>query len=209
MERILLLTIEHMQLSIMGVILGAAIGLPLGVVIARTPRLATAVLSVTEVLQTIPSIALLALLMMVFGLGNTTLIAALILYSLLPIVRNSYTALTGVDPGLIEAGRGMGMTRLQLLRQVQLPLALPVILAGIRVALVTAIGIATLGTFIGAGGLGGMIWMGMKNIETSRGVNTLLSGAIPAALLAILAEAAMAKFESAVTPRGLKSSAAR
>lgn len=204
MERTLVLTIEHLQLSITGVALGALIGLPLGIAISRVPRLASPVMGITEVLQTIPSLAMLALVMMVFGLGDTTLVVALVLYSLLPIVRNSYTALTRVDAGLTEAGLGMGMTRLQLLRQVQLPLALPIILAGIRVALVTAIGIATLGTLIGSGGLGDLIWMGMRNIETQKGVSMIVSGAVPAALLAIICELAMGRFEDAMTPRGLK-----
>jgi osmoprotectant transport system permease protein len=203
-ERILALSLEHMQLSVIAVVLATAIGLPLGIITSRIRWLASLVMNITEVLQTIPSLAMLAFIMMLFGLGNTTLVIALVLYSLLPIVRNSYTAITRVDQGLIEAGIGMGMTRLQLLRQVQLPLALPVILAGVRVALVTAIGIATLGVLIGSGGLGGLIWMGMRNVETQKGVNMILSGAIPAALLAILCEVIVGKFENAVTPRRLK-----
>ncbi|MDD4588489.1 MAG: ABC transporter permease [Heliobacteriaceae bacterium] len=204
MEKIILLTLEHLGLSTIGVLFGIAVGLPLGIMITRRRKLAGLVVGTTEMLQTIPSLAMLALLMMWLGLGNSTLIIALFLYSLLPIVRNTYTGLVNVDTGLIEAGRGMGMTRLQVLRLVQLPLALPVILAGIRVALITAIGVATIGTLIGAGGLGELIWLGMKNIETSKGVNMLFSGAIPAALLAIACELGLERLEKALTPRGLR-----
>lgn len=204
MEEILVQTLAHIKLSVLGVALGIIIGVPLGILIANRPKMAQAVMKTTEVLQTIPVLAMLALLMMILGLGDTTLVVALFLYSLLPIVRNTYTAIKGVDSSIVQAGLGMGMTRLQLLQQVQIPLAMPIILAGIRVALVTAIGITTLGTFIGAGGLGNSIWMGMKNIETQKGVYMILSGAIPAALLAIIFELGLAKFEDIVTPRGLK-----
>ncbi|RYD03622.1 hypothetical protein N752_18790 [Desulforamulus aquiferis] len=115
--------------------------------------MATPVLGLIDMLQTIPSLAMLAIALYYFGLGNGSLISALVVYSLLPIVRNTYLGLKGVDTNLIEAGRGMGMTKLQLLWQVQLPIALPVMLSGFRVAMVTAIGIATIGTLIGAGGL--------------------------------------------------------
>ncbi len=199
MERVFLLTVEHLQLSLMGVLIALLVAIPLGIFIYRYKGFAGVVLSLTDVIQTIPSLAMLALLMLVFGLGNTTVIAALVLYSLLPIVRNTYTGLNNVSPSLIEAGRGMGMTRFQRLRYVELPLALPVIMAGIRVATVTAIGIATIGVLIGGGGLGVLIWRGIQNTDTQM----ILMGSIPAALLAILADFLLGKIEKRLIPKGM------
>lgn len=200
MDGILMLTVEHLALSASGVGLALLVGIPLAILITRNQTVAEIIMAVTDVLQTIPSMALLAALMLYLGLGNSTLVVTLMLYSLLPVVRNTYTGITGIDKGLLEAGRGMGMTRWQLLRMVQIPIALPVILAGFRVAMVTAIGIATIGVLIGAGGLGAPIWRGMQTMDTAM----ILSGAIPAALIAILCEIGLAKLENAVTPRGLK-----
>ncbi|MDI6709979.1 MAG: ABC transporter permease [Thermoanaerobacterales bacterium] len=205
MDNILLLTIEHLELSAVGVLLAMAVGIPLGIIITRYRLAAGITMAVTDILQTVPALAMLALLMMVFGLGDTTLVISLVLYSLLPIVRNTYAGILGIDKGLVEAGRGMGMTRLQLLRLVQLPIALPVILAGIRVALVTAIGIATIGVLIGAGGLGSPIWRGIQQTDAV----LILSGAVPAALLAIVCDVGLERLERAMTPRGLRATAHR
>ncbi|GEA16108.1 amino acid ABC transporter permease [Moorella sp. E308F] len=203
MDRVLALSWQHLSLSVIGVALAAAGGIPLGILLTRYRWLAKPVMAATEVIQTIPSLAMLALLMMLFGLGDTTLVVSLFLYSLLPIVRNTYTGLLGVEPGLLEAGKGMGMTRSQLIWRVQVPIALPVILAGLRVALVTAIGIATIGVLIGAGGLGTLIWRGIQ----TRNNTMVLMGAVPAALLAILTDAGLALLEQALVPRGLKKKA--
>ncbi len=200
MSDILTLTVEHLVLSAAGVGLALLIGIPLAILITRYRTVAGITMAVTDVLQTIPSMALLAALMIYLGLGNQTLVATLMIYSLLPIVRNTYTGIVSIDKGLIEAGKGMGMTRWQLLRMVQIPIALPVIMAGVRVAMVTAIGIATLGVLIGGGGLGAPIWRGMQIVDSSM----ILSGAIPAALIAILCEFGLAKLEKAVTPRGMR-----
>jgi len=200
LDSILILTLEHLELSVIGVLLAMAVGIPLGIIITRCRPAAGFTMAVTDILQTVPALAMLALLMMVFGLGDTTLVLSLVLYSLLPIVRNTYTGIVGIDRGLIEAGRGMGMTKLQLLWLVQLPLALPVILAGIRVALVTAVGIATIGVLIGAGGLGAPIWRGIQQADAV----LILSGAVPAALLAIVLDVGLERLERAVTPRGLR-----
>lgn len=148
MGQILQLTLEHLWLSTAGVLVAGLVGVPLGILLVRARALAGPVMSLVDVLQTIPSLAMLALVMFFLGLGNNSLIAALFVYALLPILRNTYTGLAGVSPDLLEAGKGMGMTGWQLLRQVQLPIALPIILAGFRVAMVTAIGIATIGTLI-------------------------------------------------------------
>lgn len=204
MDGILMLTVEHLVLSASGVGLALLVGIPLAILITRSQTLASFTMAVTDVLQTVPSLALLAALMLYLGLGNKTLIVTLMLYSLLPVVRNTYTGLIGIDKGLVESGKGMGMTRWQLLRMVQIPMALPVILAGVRVAMVTAIGIATLGVMIGAGGLGAPIWRGMQVMDTPM----ILSGAIPAAFIAIFCEIGLGKLEKTVTPRGLKMSSA-
>ncbi|WP_338832915.1 Glycine betaine/carnitine/choline transport system permease protein OpuCD [Moorella humiferrea] len=200
MDRVLALSWQHLSLSVMGVALAAAGGIPLGIFLTRYRWLAKPIMAFIEVLQTIPSLAMLALLMMLFGLGDTTLVVSLFLYSLLPIVRNTYTGLLGVDSSLLEAGKGMGMTRGQLIWRVQVPIALPVILAGLRVALVTAIGIATIGVLIGAGGLGTLIWRGIQ----TRNNSMVLMGAVPAALLAIVTDGVLALLEQALIPRGLK-----
>ena len=200
MGQILQLTLEHLWLSTAGVLVAGLVGVPLGILLVRARALAGPVMSLVDVLQTIPSLAMLALVMFFLGLGNNSLIAALFVYALLPILRNTYTGLAGVSPDLLEAGKGMGMTGWQLLRQVQLPIALPIILAGFRVAMVTAIGIATIGTLIGDGGLGEPIWRGIQLANTLM----IMTGAVPAALLAIITDVLLGGLEKALVPRGLR-----
>lgn len=200
MSTVLELTLNHLWLSAAGVLFAGIIGVPLGIVLTWARRFAGPVLAVIDTLQTIPSLAMLALVMFFLGLGNSSLIAALVVYALLPVVRNTYTGLAGVSPGLLEAGKGMGMTRLQLLWKVQLPIAMPVILTGFRVAMITSIGIATIGTLIGAEGLGDPIWRGIQLVDTAM----ILSGAIPAALLAVIADILLGILEKSVVPRGLR-----
>jgi osmoprotectant transport system permease protein len=175
-------TYSHLQITFAGVLIAVVIGVASGIAVTKNKALAGFVMSMTDVVQTIPSIALLAILMMYFGLGDTTVIIALALYSLLPIVRNTYVGVVGVDGGLIEAGRGMGMTKLQLLFRVEVPIALPVILSGIRMAVITALGIATIGVLIGAGGLGYYIYRGVQVSD----VGMILKGAVPVSLLAVM-----------------------
>ncbi len=176
---------QHIGLVAISTAIAALIGLPLGVLVARRPAWRRPVLGLANVFQTIPSLALFGLLIPVFGIGAWTAISALVVYGLLPIVRNTYVGITGVDPAVREAGRGMGMTEGELLRLVELPLAAGVILAGVRIATVVSVGIATIAAAIGAGGLGVYIFRGVATVD-----NTLiLAGAIPAALLALLADA--------------------
>ncbi len=184
MGNILSSVLEHLQITFTGVLIAAVTGIVTGIAITKNKTAAGVVMSLTDVVQTIPSVALLAILMMFFGLGNTTAIVALALYSLLPITRNTYVGITGVSKGLIEAGRGMGMTKMQLLFKVQIPIALPVILSGLRMAIITALGIATIGVLIGAGGLGYFIYRG---VQVSN-VSMILKGAIPVSLLAVLTD---------------------
>jgi len=158
------------------------IGLPLGVLVSRRPAWRRPVLGLANVFQTIPSLALFGLLIPFFGIGAWTAVTALVVYALLPIVRNTYAGITGVDPAVREAGRGMGMTNGELLRYVELPLAAGVILAGVRVATVVSVGIATIAAAIGAGGLGVYIFRGVATVDDT----LILAGAVPAALLALL-----------------------
>ena len=151
MDGILMLTIEHVALSVMGVGLALLIGVPLAILITRNQTLANFTMAVVDVLQTIPSLALLAALMIYLGLGNKTLIVTLMIYSLLPVVRNTYIGLTSIDRELIESGRGMGMTRWQLLRMVELPIALPVMLAGVRWLWLQPLVLQTIGAMVGGG----------------------------------------------------------
>jgi osmoprotectant transport system permease protein len=176
---------QHIGLVAISTAIAALIGLPLGVLVARRPAWRRPVLGLANVFQTIPSLALFGLLIPVFGIGAWTAITALVVYALLPIVRNTYAGIANVDPAVREAGRGMGMTDGELLRLVELPLAAGVILAGVRIATVVSVGIATIAAAIGAGGLGVYIFRGVATVD-----NTLiLAGAIPAALLALLADA--------------------
>ena len=180
-----MLLVQHIGLVAVSTGIAVLIGLPLGVLAARRPGWRGPVLGLANVFQTIPSLALFGLLIPVFGIGAWTAITALVVYALLPIVRNSYAGITGVDPAVREAGRGMGMTEGELLRLVELPLAAGVILAGVRVATVVSVGIATIAAAIGAGGLGVYIFRGVATVDDT----LILAGAIPAALLAILADA--------------------
>lgn len=188
---------KQFLMSAYGVLFGAIVGIPIGIFIAHHNRLSPWVISLANIIQTIPALAMLGVLMLVMGLGPNTVVFALFLYSLLPIIKNTYTGIRNVDPAMLESGKGMGMTRLQVLRMVELPLSLSVIMAGLRTALVITIGVATIGTFIGAGGLGDIIICGTN---VSDGATIILAGAIPTALMAIIADAVMGWFEKRLAP---------
>ncbi len=194
------LTAWHLALTSIAEVLACVLAIPLGIIASRRRRLAAMALGGAGVLQTIPSIALLAFMLPVFGIGAVPAIAALFLYGLLPILRNSITGIRGIDPRLIEVGLGLGMTRRQLLREVEIPIAAPVILAGVRTSTVINIGTATLAAFIGAGGLGEPIVTGL----TVTDVNLILSGALPAAVLAIVVDGLLSLVERWATPKGLR-----
>lgn len=192
---------RHFLMSAYGVLFAGIVGIPVGILIARYSKLSPWVISFVNVIQTVPALALLAVLMLVMGLGTNTVILALFLYSLLPIIKNTYTGILGVDKTLKEAGNAMGMTRFQILRMVELPLSLSVIMAGLRTALVIAIGIATIGTFIGAGGLGSII---VRGTNAAEGGAIILAGAIPTALMAVMADFVMGWFERLLSPANSK-----
>lgn len=187
-------TLEHLFLVSIAIGIAILIGIPLGILITRITSLRQPILILANILQTIPSLALFGLLIpvpFIGGIGATPAIVALTLYSFLPIIRNTYTGITSVDPAIREAGRGMGMTDRQLLLQVEIPLAMQVILAGVRVATVIAIGIATIAAAIGAGGLGELIFRGISVVNN----DLILAGAIPAAIIALIADFAIGLLE--------------
>ncbi|MBW4563190.1 MAG: ABC transporter permease [Mojavia pulchra JT2-VF2] len=187
-------TLEHLFMVGIAISIAILIGIPLGILITRQTNLRQPILGIANILQTIPSLALFGLLIpvpVIGGIGVVPAIVALILYSLLPIIRNTYTGITGVDSAIREAGRGMGMTDQQLLFQVEIPLAVGVILAGVRVATVIAIGIATIAAAIGAGGLGVFIFRGIAVVNNQ----LILAGAVPAAVIALIADLAIGWME--------------
>lgn len=160
------LTIEHIDIIALAIGIAVPMGVVLGIGITVDERLATVVIWLAGIMMTIPSLALFGLLIPIFGIGNPPVIVALVLYSQLPIIRNTYVGINQVDPAAVEAGRGLGMSRWERLRRVQLPIALPVIMAGVRNAVVILIGIAAIGAYIGAGGLGEPIFNGITDANT-------------------------------------------
>ncbi len=178
---------EHLILVLLSTAAAVVIGVPLGVALTRRPRLARPVLGLAGVVQTIPSLALFGFLIplpFIGGIGPRTAIVALILYALLPILRNTYTGIRSVDPAAVEAAEGLGMTPRQRLWWVEVPLSLPVVLGGVRIAAVVSIGIATIAAAVGAGGLGVLIYRGIATVDS----RLILAGALPAALLAVAAD---------------------
>jgi len=196
---VLELTLEHLWLVGVSMALAVLIGIPLGILITRWPKLNKPVLGGANIIQTVPSLALFGFLLPVPWIGERAdrlAILALTLYALLPLIRNTYTGIKGVDRAVVEAGRGMGMTDRQLLFQVELPLALGVIIAGVRVATVISVGLATIAAAIGAGGLGEFIFRGLAMVSNQ----LILVGAIPAAALAMLADVSLGWLEKRLAP---------
>ena len=191
---------QHMQLVLISMAIAIVVGIPLGIIVSRYPIFKTLILGGAGILQTIPSLALLGFMIPLFGIGINTAIAALFLYSLLPIIRNTFAGIQDVDRATIEAARGIGMTNAQILFKIEIPLSLSVIMAGIRTATVINVGTATLAAFIGAGGLGDFIFLGIqRNIDA-----LILMGAIPAAVLALILDFLLGRMEKLTTPKGLK-----
>src|SRR5579863_4112749 len=199
-SEVLELTGEHLWLVGVSTVLAVLIGIPLGILITRWPALNKPVLGGANIIQTIPSLALIGFLLPAPWIGERAdrlAILALTLYALLPLIRNTYAGIKGVDRAIVEAGRGMGMTDRQLLWQVELPLALGVIIAGVRVATVISVGLATIAAAIGAGGLGEFIFRGLAMVDNS----VILAGAVPAAILALLADVGVGWVERRLQPR--------
>lgn len=191
---ILRATTDHLLLVLIAMIVAILIGVPLGMLIVHRPALRAVSLAIANIFQTIPSLALFGFLIpipFIGGIGKRTAVVALVLYALLPILRNTYVGLTAIDPAVLEAAEAMGMTSTEILWQVRVPLSLAVILAGIRIATVITIGVATIAAAIGAGGLGTFIFRGVALVNNS----LLLAGAVPAALLAVLADFLLGRLE--------------
>ena len=205
-SEILRLTIEHLRLTVISVGGAIAFSVPVGILLTRSKKLAGPVLGFASVVQTIPSLALFGLvipILMVFDLpiiGIVPALLALFLYALLPILRNTYTGIQQVEPVILEAATGIGMTKTQVLLKVELPLSLSVIMAGIRTSTVISVGVATLAALIGAGGLGEFIFRGLRTIN----YKLMLAGAIPSALLALFLDFLLGMLENQLTPRGLR-----
>ncbi|WP_042477543.1 ABC transporter permease [Bacillus ndiopicus] len=197
---IVLKTWEHFYISIIALLLGAIVAIPLGVVLSKTTRLAKIILAITSVFQTLPSLAILAIMIPFLGVGKVPAIIALFIYTLLPILNNTFIGMKSVNGDLKKAGISMGMTQMQSVWMVELPLAIPVIMAGIRLSAVYVIAWATLASYIGAGGLGDFVFNGLNLYQT----DLIIGGAVLVTVLALLTDFILSKLEIWVTPKGLK-----
>lgn len=198
--QLLMKTWEHFYISLAAVLSGILVAVPLGILLTRIPKIANFVIGTVGVVQTFPSLAILAFFIPILGVGKIPAIAALFFYSMLPILRNKYTGLKDVNKSLLEAGTGMGMSSWQRTMHVELPLSIPVIMAGVRVSTVYLIGWATLASFIGAGGLGDYIFNGLNLYRT----DLILAGAIPVTVMALLTDLFFGYLEGRLTPDGIK-----
>lgn len=189
--------VQHFLISIYGVLFASIVGIPIGVFIARRRKMAGWIISIANLIQTVPSLAMLSILMLGLGLGVNTVIVTVFLYSLLPIIKNTYTGMIQVDKNILDVGKGMGMTKWQRLYMVELPLSVSVIMAGIRNALVVAIGITAIGAFVGAGGLGDII---IRGTNATNGTAIILVGALPTALMAIITDWVLGMIERRLDP---------
>lgn len=190
-DEILRLTLQHVEIVLSAVAVGAAIAIPAGVAAHRSRAIRTPALVFSSALQTVPSLALFGFLIPFIGIGRTAALVALVLYALLPIMRNTVAGLTSVDPNVTDSARAMGLKPLEILRYVELPLAVPTIFAGVRIAAVTTVGTATIAASIGGGGLGVFIFRGIATVDT----DLLLAGAVPAAVFALLLDGGLGWIE--------------
>jgi len=195
--QLLLKTWQHLYISAIALALGIIVAVPLGILLTRTKKISGFVMAIASMLQTIPAMALLALMIPFFGIGAVPAIIALFIYSLLPILRNTYLGMEDVNPALIDAAKGMGLTGWQSIIKVELPMAAPVIMAGIRLSATYVIAWAALASYIGAGGLGDFIFNGLNLYRT----DLILGGSIPVIILALIVDWLLGKLEAAVTPR--------
>lgn len=189
--------LRHFLISIYGVLFAAIVGIPVGILISRKRKLANWVIRFANIIQTIPSLAMISILMIGLGLGVNVVIVTVFLYSLLPIIKNTYTGMIQVDKNILDVGKGMGMTASQRLFMVELPLSVSVIMAGIRNALVVAIGITAIGAFVGAGGLGDII---IRGTNATDGTSIILAGALPTAFMAIITDWVLGIIERRLDP---------
>ena len=200
-DQIISLCIEHIELTAIALIIAIIIGVPIGILISYKKKLNKPILWVTSVTQAIPSMALLGFMIPFLGIGTAPAIVVVVLYSLLPIIKNTYTGITNISPATIEAATGIGLTRAQILTKIQIPQALPIIMAGVRISSVSAVGLMTMAAFIGGGGLGYLIFSGIRTVNNYQ----ILAGAIPACILALLVDYFFGAIEKLVTPLSLQS----
>ncbi|MDM5299492.1 ABC transporter permease [Bacillus pumilus] len=191
---------EHLYISLIAILLGIIVAVPLGVLLTRMKKGAGFVIGVVNIFQTLPSLAILAFFIPILGVGKIPAIVALFFYSVLPILRNTYAGVQGVNKNLLESGKGIGMTTWEQIRLVELPLAVPVIMAGVRISTIYLIGWTTLAAFIGGGGLGDYILIGLQLYQPEY----IIAGAVPVTVLAIIIDFILLKLENKVTPKGLK-----
>ena len=201
-SEIISLLLEHIELTIIAVLIAVIIGVPLGIAITSNKNLAKSVIGFANLVQAIPSLAILGFLIPFTGIGSMPAIIMVVLYSMLPIIKNTYIGVNNINPDTLEAAKGLGMTKGQTLRLVKIPLAMPVIMAGVRISSVTAVGLMTIAAFVGAGGLGYLVFSGIQTVDN----NLILFGAIPAAILALLIDFITGKIEASVMPNGIKKS---
>lgn len=201
-EQIITLTMDHLKLTIVSVLLAILIGVPLGILISYIKKFSKPVLGVANIIQAIPSMALLGASIPLLGIGTVPATVMVILYSLLPIIKNTYIGISNIAPETLESARGIGLKKSQILTKIQIPLALPVIMAGVRISAVTAVGLMTMAAFIGASGLGVLVFSGIRTINN----NQILAGAIPACILALLIDFLASLVEKLVTPISLQKS---
>lgn len=193
-------TIEHFYISILALLLAIVVAVPLGILLSKTNRTANVVLTIAGVLQTIPTLAVLAIMIPIFGVGKTPAIVALFIYVLLPILNNTVLGVKNIDKNVIQAGQSMGMTKMQLMKDVELPLALPLIISGIRLSSVYVISWATLASYVGAGGLGDLVFNGLNLYQPPM----IISAAILVTLLALFVDFLLSLVEKWAVPKGLK-----
>ena len=199
-NEIFTLLFQHIRLTVFSVIFSIMLGVPLGILIKYVKKLNKPILGFANIVQAIPSMALLGISIPILGIGSAPAIFMVILYSLLPIIKNTYTGLSNISPQILEAAKGIGLTKTQRLFKIQIPLSLPVIMAGIRVSAVTSVGLMTIAAYVGAGGLGYLVFAGIRTINNYQ----ILAGAIPACLLALLVDYVFSIIERLVTPISLQ-----
>ena len=199
-EEVLSMLLEHIQMTSAAMLISICIGIPLAILVTKNKRLSSIVIGTANIMQSIPSIGLLAFLVPIVGIGQKPAIIMVIIYALLPIIKNTYIGITGIPPATLESADGLGLTKWQTMYKIRIPMAMPYIMAGVRISAVTAVGTVTIAAFAGAGGLGWLINLGLN----ANDANLVLLGAIPACILALVVDFLLGKAESALTPEGLK-----
>lgn len=199
-EELVQLLLEHIQMTSAAVLISICIGIPLGIFVTKNKKASSIVIGIANIMQSIPSIGLLAFLVPVVGIGQKPAIIMVIIYALLPIIKNTYIGITGIQQSAIESASSIGLTKWRILYKIQIPIAMPYIMAGVRISAVTAVGTVTIAAFAGAGGLGWLINLGLN----ANDADLVLLGALPACLLALVVDFVLGKVENALTPEGLK-----